>query len=85
MTGQLLFRATGQKSKSGKDVFIVLGLIGIDKGEVLDGFKYDLIDACVFQGKDYTELNNSLSPEELLEESIWRGQGGTFHTNRKEN
>jgi len=73
MQGQVLFRATGQKSKTGKKVFVVIGVVGIDENEIgiEDGFKYDLFDMSVFNGKDFTELNNSLSPEDLLEQKIW--------------
>jgi len=71
MKGQVLFRATGQKSKSGKDVYVVLGVVGIDNDEITDGFKYDLLDMAIHNGKDFTKMNNESSPEDLLEEKIW--------------
>jgi len=72
MKGQLLFRETSQISKSGKKVFIVIGLVTQDEDEMInDGFKYDLLDMAVHKGKDFRELNDSMSPEDLLSESIW--------------
>lgn len=71
MQGQVIFRKTRQKSKSGKNVFVVIGVISTDENEIADGFKYDLLDMAVFNGKDFTELNNAMSPEDLLEQKIW--------------
>jgi hypothetical protein len=76
ISGQILLRKTNKISKSGKEVFIVLGLIGLDKEDIKldnlkDGYKYNVIDFIMNNGKDFSELNNNMSPEELLEEKIW--------------
>lgn len=71
MQGQMLFRATGQKSKSGKAVYIILGVVGIDKNEVKDGFKYDVLDIAINNAEDFTEYDME-SPEDIFEEEIWR-------------
>ena len=73
ISGQILLRKTNKISKSGKEVFIVLGLIGLDKEDIKldnlkDGYKYNVIDFIMNNGKDFSELNNNMSPEELLEE-----------------
>jgi len=72
MKGQLLFRGTNQVSKSGKKVFVVIGLVTLEENELInDGFKYDLLDMAVHKSKDFRELNNASSPEDLLESAIW--------------
>ena len=72
MKGQLLFRKANAKTKSGKDVYVVLGLVTLEGEIIKDGFKYDVLDIAVYKGEDFSELNNSMSPEELLEAKIWK-------------
>lgn len=73
MQGQILFRSTGQKNKSGKNVFIALGVVSIEcDDEIKDGFKYDILDIAFNNGQDFSEMSNGLSPEDLLEEEIWK-------------
>jgi hypothetical protein len=73
MTGQIIFRKTNQKSKSGKDVYMVIGVIGLDDSdEYEDGIKYDILDICANNPEDVSAICGDLSPEELLEEKIWR-------------
>ena len=72
MKGQLFFRQTNQKSNTGKDVYIAIGLVTLEDENIKDGYKYDLYSADVFNGVDYTELSDNLSPEDLLEEKIWK-------------
>lgn len=73
MKGQILVRRTNQKDSCGRDVAVLLGVVafeGIDTYK--DGYKYDLLDISMWNGKDFTELNEQMSPEDLLEENIWR-------------
>jgi len=79
MQGQITFRATGQKTNSGKDMYVVLGVVGIEEGEINDGFKYDLLDIAMMNGEDFTQMNNSLSPEDLLEKKIWKIKQSTYN------
>jgi len=47
-------------------------LVTQDDYEIInDGFKYELLDIAVHKGEDFRELNNSTSPEDLLESKIW--------------
>lgn len=73
--GQVLIRKTGQKDTFGRDVSVLLGVVAMEKGDeefYHDGFKYNLLDIALNNGEDISELNNNLSPEDLLEEKIWK-------------
>lgn len=75
MKGQVLIRKTGQKDNFGRDVAMLLGVVAleeIDKEFYKNGFKYNLLDIAMNNGEDITNLNDDLSPEDLLEEKIWR-------------
>ncbi len=75
MKGQVLIRKTGQKDNFGRDVAVLLGVVAleeIDKEFYKNGFKYNLLDIAMNNGEDITNLNDDLSPEDLLEEKIWR-------------
>ena len=75
MKGQILVRKTGQKDNCGRDVAVLLGVVAledIDKEFYKDGFKYNLLDIAMNNGEDITELNDNLSPEDLLSEHIWK-------------
>ena len=75
MKGQVLIRKTGQKDNFGRDVAVPLGVVAleeIDKEFYKNGFKYNLLDIAMNNGEDITNLNDDLSPEDLLEEKIWR-------------
>lgn len=73
MKGQILVRYTAQKDNHGRKVAVLLGVVAIENSDgYKDGYKYDLLDIAMNNGKDFTELNESMSPEDLLEEKIWR-------------
>lgn len=73
MKGQVLVRYTGQKDSQGRKIAVLLGVVAIENSdEYKDGHKYDLLDIAMNNEKDFTELNESMSPEDLLEEKIWR-------------
>ncbi|MNB84026.1 hypothetical protein D3C81_384530 [compost metagenome] len=73
MKGQLMFRKTSHTNSKGKKVIVVIGIITEEEGDnIQDGFKYDVLDILVNNGKDFTEMNNKLSPEDLLESKIWK-------------
>lgn len=75
MKGQVLIRKTGQKDNFGRDVAVLLGVVALeefDKEFYKNGFKYNLLDIAMNNGEDITNLNDDLSPEDLLEEKIWR-------------
>lgn len=73
MKGQVLVRYTGQKDSQGRKIAVLLGVVAIENSdEYKDGHKYDLLDIAMNNEKDFTELNESMSPEDLLEERIWR-------------
>lgn len=75
MKGQVLVRKTGQKDNYGRDVAVLLGVVAledIDKEFYKDGFKYNILDIAMNNGEDITELNDNLSPEDLLSEHIWK-------------
>jgi hypothetical protein len=76
MTGQVMLRETNQKTKTGKKVFVVLGIVGLDEtdiklNKIYDGFKYDVLDISINNGEDFKELNDDSSLEDLLERKIW--------------
>lgn len=75
MNGQIIFRQTNQKSNSGKDVFVIIGVVGLDKEEqglckIKDCFKYDILDIVTNNGEWKQEYEEK-SPEDLLESRIW--------------
>lgn len=75
MKGQILVRKTDMRDRRGRYVAVLLGVVvldDIDKELYKDGFKYDLLDIAMNHGEDISELNNSLSPEDLLERHIWK-------------
>lgn len=75
MQGQILVRKTGQKDHQGREVAVLLGVVALeemDKKIYKDGYKYDLLDIAMWHGEDISELNEELSPEDLLQEKIWR-------------
>lgn len=75
MKGQILVRKTAQKDWLGRDTAVLLGVVAledIDKEFYRDGFKYDLLDIAMNNGEDISELNDDMSPEELLGEHIWK-------------
>lgn len=75
LKGQVLVRKTGQKDWRGRDVAVLLGVVAIediDKEFYRDGFKYNLLDVAMNNGEDISELNDRLSPEDLLEQHIWK-------------
>lgn len=73
MKGQVLVRYTGQKDSQGRKIAVLLGVVAIENSdEYKDGHKYDLLDIAMNNEEDFTELNESMSPEDLLEERIWR-------------
>lgn len=75
MKGQILVRRAGEKDRFGRDVAVLLGVVAMEKFDeefYHDGFKYNLLDIAMNEGEDISDLNNNLSPENLLEEKIWR-------------
>ncbi len=73
--GQVLVRKTGKKDRFGRDVFVLLGVVAMEKCDekfYSDGVKYNLLDIALNNGEDISELNNNLSPEDLLEKKIWK-------------
>ncbi len=73
MKGQILVRKTGQKDNRGRNIAVLLGVVALENIDTYkDGYKYDLLDISMWNGKDFTEMNEQMSPEDLLEENIWR-------------
>lgn len=75
MKGQILVRKTDMRDRCGRDIAVLLGVVAlddIDKDLYKDGFKYNLLDIAMNNGEDISELNDSLSPEDLLERHIWK-------------
>lgn len=73
MKGQILVRKTNQKDSRGRDIAVLLGVVALENDDTYrDGYKYDLLDISMWNGKDFTDLNEQMSPEDLLEENIWK-------------
>lgn len=75
LKGQILIRKTGQKDRHDRDVAVLLGLVSledIDEKLYQNGYKYNLLDIAMNNGEDISELNNHMSPEDLLSEHIWK-------------
>jgi hypothetical protein len=75
MTGQLFLRDCGGRANNGKQLYLVVGVVGLDPVETLtlEGeHQYTIKNLELVDPIDRTEIARGQSPDGLVREPIWR-------------